>query len=731
MSFKLLAIRPLKGCSTDYRKILKEGIVYKFYNDFDFKFNDDEKTIEEREVIEIENKTTTPINIYNVENAFGKPINISLSAIVGMNGSGKSTLPDLLLYSLFRILNYLGNINKLEEKIWDSKKIDELNSIKNFNYNIDKIRDNLKVEIYYQIENTITIIKITNTKIVIHKSIKELNKYLFNPKAEIDLLNSDFRFESFFYTILMNYSLHALNSNEIGNWVNAFFHKNDGYKMPVVINPYRTKGSIDINNERVLTRDRLLANILLIENYNINRKAKISKVSLLTNSSKFDKYQYIKLENVNSEQVDRFSDNFKSNFRQKILIPLFEGMFKGEFKYPIIRETATDDINPLVEAYTIYKIINVFKSYDSFKEFDLSKDPEDVEDNFDFEKLSTKIVDRIVNSILNDRSHITLKIRQSLNFIRKNIYTSIGVSVYNREEIEIGDIGNKLKDLIEEIKDKIWFTEIIDYLPPPIFFSKIYFDDGSIYEQLSSGEKQQIQALNSIIYHLRNLDSVHKKGEGINIERETTAYKNINLILDEIELYYHPEFQRRTVDELLFFIEEAKFEFIENINICLITHSPFILSDIINTNILCLSLEDDNKSSIPNFSEKRTFGANIHDLLADDFFLNSFMGEFAKQKINDVIDSLKRVYIERQITNIPNKSSKHKLFKAELETLSNNIVTKEGCELIIKNVGEPMLQNSLMELYTEAYPEERDSYLQKQIDYLTALKKKNNDSNRY
>ena len=34
--FKLLAIRPLKGCDTRFRKNLNDGEIYKFYQDYKF-----------------------------------------------------------------------------------------------------------------------------------------------------------------------------------------------------------------------------------------------------------------------------------------------------------------------------------------------------------------------------------------------------------------------------------------------------------------------------------------------------------------------------------------------------------------------------------------------------------------------------------------------------------------------------------------------------------------------
>lgn len=74
-----------------------------------------------------------------------------------------------------------------------------------------------------------------------------------------------FRLNNFFYTIAVNYSLYAYNSNDIkseGDWLPGLFHKNDGYQTPLVLNPFRKDGNIDINNENHLVKARLIANLL-------------------------------------------------------------------------------------------------------------------------------------------------------------------------------------------------------------------------------------------------------------------------------------------------------------------------------------------------------------------------------------------------------------------------------------------------------------------------------------
>ena len=72
-TFKIIGVRPLKGCNKHVIKNLKSDTFYTFYNNYEFK---DEKVIKSEQQV--------PDNLY--------ASNISLHAIVGMNGSGKSTM---------------------------------------------------------------------------------------------------------------------------------------------------------------------------------------------------------------------------------------------------------------------------------------------------------------------------------------------------------------------------------------------------------------------------------------------------------------------------------------------------------------------------------------------------------------------------------------------------------------------------------------------------------------
>ena len=71
------------------------------------------------------------------------------------------------------------------------------------------------------------------------------------------------------------------------------------------------------------------------------------------------------------------------------------------------------------------------------------------------------------------------------------------------------------------------------------------------------------------------------------------------------------------------------------INLIFTTHSPFILSDMPQENVIVLNKEDglckSTRCSI------KTFANNIHTLFANSFFMESTMGAFAEEKMTDII----------------------------------------------------------------------------------------------
>jgi len=187
-------------------------------------------------------------------------------------------------------------------------------------------------------------------------------------------------------------------------------------------------------------------------------------------------------------------------------------------------------------------------------------------------------------------------------------------------------------------------------------------------------------------------------------------------------LYHHPEMQRTYISRLLKGIEALKLKKIKSINIILSTHSPFILSDIPSKNILRLGKEE-GLTSKGILSDTQTFGANIHDLLANDFFLKSgFMGEFAKSKINEVINFMNHKKCDQKIAGLKENSKETEeekvkrtkqlqrqiKIKSDLDPLTENLSINDTRK-IIQLIGEPFLKQNLLRQYNDLLePDQQD-----------------------
>ena len=149
---------------------------------------------------------------------------------------------------------------------------------------------------------------------------------------------------------------------------------------------------------------------------------------------------------------------------------------------------------------------------------------------------------------------------------------------------------------------------------------------------LSSGEIQLLQTLSIHAYHIANLQSV---------SNNRPKYNCINLIFDELEVCLHPEMQRQFVFRLVEMLKAIKNKHI-HFNVIIVTHSPFVLSDIPLTQILFMKDGHIEKKSM------NTFAGNIGEMMYDSFFMNSTIGAFAENKIKQTISKIYKKEISDQ-----------------------------------------------------------------------------------
>lgn len=626
-NFKLIAIRPLSDCNKKFTKILKEGVIYSFYNEYDFsKYTDRNKTVSKKGV--------KPPDIFSIKN-----IGINISAIVGENGSGKSTIVELFYVSCY-------NISAIKDVLFDENEKRQLN--------FEDIVPEINVEIFYEVDEETLLLQLKGSNINLFK----LENNIFKPSK-----NKKLDLNDFFYTVSINYSLHSLNSNILGDWINRIFHKNDGYRTPIVLNPFRINGNIEINNEEYLVRSRLLTNIL----GKINGKLKVE--NSLRNI--IDKKVAHKLRVKLKKEKFIYNEDEKPIFQQipslssEVLPIVYKYFLKNEAFVP--KDTV---LNQYAQKYILYKLESIANKYDPYIRL------------FRYWFESKNKTDDFIRMLSEEKSHITFKLTQAVNFLANELY-------YNRKETFELTISYLSKQLTKykDSKEK----ELIEILPPAFFDIDIEFKNSDLFSALSSGEKQRVYSIATLIYHLTNLSSTNKKFAVVKYER-------VNVIFDELELYFHPELQRNLINDIIENIKKIDLKEITAINILLITHSPFILSDIPDSNILFLT---DGGIPIAMEDELKTFGGNIHELLRNSFFLkNGTIGEFAKNKIQSIITSLNN--------NEQPNTNKHILEEIQI-------------------IGEPFLKRKLLEMYYSKFD------TQKRIEELKAeiQKLEDNDQIKY
>lgn len=188
--------------------------------------------------------------------------------------------------------------------------------------------------------------------------------------------------------------------------------------------------------------------------------------------------------------------------------------------------------------------------------------------------------------------------------------------------------------------------------------------------------------------------------------------EGVLLLLDEVDLGLHPEWQRRWISVALPITQEIfKGKYIQ---IIMTTHSPIMLSDIYAENVIMLRKDtNDNRIIVENQGMEKnqvtTFGQNIHDLYRDSFFLKSTRGEYAKTVIDTAVEILNRT-----VNKEPEKEFIYKFLKG----------TPDGERLkkVIDSIGENVVSQKLIEMFNNVFVKNIDIRINKLEEELKKLR---------
>lgn len=655
-TFRILAFRCLQptnpvGEELHYvsrmqRSLAKESRWYTFYNKASIS--------EDGRTVVIPNGFNEDTMLYDSDS-----MSVSISAIVGENGSGKSSILDMLIRTLNNVATaFLGEKPQYAaaehvhyiEYVYGSilflqgheiKRIDvEGRKIQLLHYRVYNGNGVAQYRIEYHMSNTEVLLDVRNNDVdnLLSRRTQSMRKL-----AEL------------FYTIVCNYSLYAYNpsdyweeyTNEVRIdkirprqnylkypylrcWLTGLFHKNDGYQMPLVLNPMRTNGVINAPKESRLAKERLLSMLFYKENNNenpyyypfriINKDHVIVGLSL--NNLHDENYIWTK-----DWMIEKGLFGIRSRLYRN-----FEWISSEIIDYLVDMEGINTNgaKHQLACRYLVYKILKIGKNYKKYNK---------ILSNLHKANCSLDLLHHHIDELLYDYSHITMKLRRTLVYLESGMYDD------GRQVYKLKDIEDKAKTFIADYNqfNVLPHRELADSLPPPIFdveFQIVKREDidenGNYNEQniipfwsLSSGERQIAYIISNFVYHVVNINSVHYNNVDVVAKLPLLKYKYINVIFDEIELYFHPDLQRRFLFLIVEALKTIHIEHIEGINILLVTHSPFVLSDLPKSNVLALSNTNEDVVG-------ETFCANIQEMLGQNFFMEYSMGKIAQKQVEEI-----------------------------------------------------------------------------------------------
>lgn len=582
--------------------------------------------------------------------------NISVQSIVGMNGSGKSSLLDIIYRMINNFCYYLT------KNLYYTYAAERLAFV-----------HGIYADLKYEIDGSICCLRSRGTALALETPEMnylvgdtvqpEWDEYKIVTGAKTGEVREVMKW--FFYSIVTNFSFNAFLSSDYADepavglqgtsWIDSLFHKNDGYRVPLVFNPYRGDGSLDVQRETDFAISRTIA---ILEHFRDRNWQFIDGYRLERVDYHYDPHSFLaKFKKVLTDvQKDSLSKTAQKEGAEKEK-EVFEDMIIGWFKTALSNEKSyafkicshfdvsvdvEDELQLIAGAYLVYKTVSIIGKYPvyyAYREYGKLQycfsEATFMAGGVKFEDVLDPFKD-IVKTLDEDKSHITYKLRLAKQYLKECKKDKLGEDV-KEKGFELHDYFGSLG----QVKVAGSVEKIMELFPPTFFKPMIMLrkvdekgkdipnSNPIQFTSLSSGEKLFIYTISTLIYHILNIKSV---------STNRIHYRKVNIIMDELELCFHPEMQRTFVQKLLSTFTRLHINTHMKLNLMLVTHSPFILSDIPQSRILFLKEGKD----VGGMMELNPFGTNINDVLVHSFFLNEkgFLGDIAQERINSLVKYL-------------------------------------------------------------------------------------------
>ncbi len=598
-----------------YFRLEKDNNIYQndeekiIGKDFNFSSKYKLKYINKNLQIE-ENKNYIP-NFYNIN-----ANNISnITAIIGRNGSGKTTLLDMITRILcvgpFGQYSFIVGFIKNNE-IYVYAKEGLINK---------KIKHNFKLITFENqtIKESVCKDILKNTSIIFFSNIVNLR----NKQISSSIIKNKFFNISIEETINKEYIEPNIELNRIyinQEFVDQRFIDNRTNR--------EIKNKITERNIKFLVQNN---SILKVENISLYFKC-YQTLGIFTSS--LDKLRYYRKNNpikksnnyikklnysVTQKEKEIYEEIEKEmlrSYKNKRKTVLYTAYFIliDKFFEELYNKINNNDIINLINneieekvkqnraIEMIYQVISVIKNIEIDKIKTIYQKSIDSEDSItdilkEFTKFSQEICKKYERTLTN------------LNNIIRNAKIMVeAIRPYEKEKMQSSKVLRQIIPIISVPNEEI--KKLYKILNSDNNFIEMFNLE---FKGLSSGQ-QALLNLYSSFYDV--LDKIKKQ-------------KNVLILMDEPELYFHPEWQRKYI----YFIVEFFNTYYKNKNVQIIftSNSPYVLSDLNNSSVIMMEKEEKNK----------TFAGNIMNLLIDNYFMEDTIGKFAEEKIKGIVNRVK------------------------------------------------------------------------------------------
>lgn len=592
-------------------KYLEDEEVKKNLIKVDFNFNPEYKIRYANKNLKIEKNDDYIPNFYNMNGS-----NISnITAIIGKNGSGKTTLLEILTKILHTRTFYQYDfilVFKEDDRFHVFSKKGLINENVEHEFELTTYTNEvIAYNICKPVLDKISTIYFSNVFNLRNKQIESTNvkENFFNISLEEDMYKNNNN---------RNIELNRSYLNE--KFIDERFINNR--------NIQEARNNITIRNFKFLSQDNSL---LEVENMNFIPKCyqllgifgssldnlryfrKLSpekesnkyleKLDISMKSKERKIYEQIEFDIAHAKSNDRkivlyilyfiLIDKFFEELYNKINNNYLIDLIKNEIEKNIKTDRAINMFHQVLEVIKNIKIEKMEERYrKSIEKKEQAKDYAYDLQNF-LQKFCKKYEQtlRNFNSIIRDEQIIVqaTKLYENENLEpNKCLYQIIPIISIPKEKL------NKIAGIISEDSN---FLELFNFE----------------FKGLSSGQ----QALLNIYSNFYDVLNKIKKIE------------NTLIIMDEPELYFHPEWQRNFI---YFIIEFFNLYYKDkNVQIIFTSNSPYVLSDLNKSSVITLGKEKENK----------TFAGNIMYLLLDNYFMEDTIGKFSEEKIKEIIKRIK------------------------------------------------------------------------------------------